>query len=151
MPEPKNWVLIKIRADQTLKSEVKEHKHFKTIVFLSRRFKESIINSLAYAFISSPLIELPVKMAIRKGEAELEKSIIDVLKRRFTEDITMEIFRRGGLGSTKKGYLVPYYKNKPYWIFDEADARRYDIEGNNKAIVDIKMMFINMIMSKPNN
>ncbi len=38
--------------------------------------------------------------------------------------------------------LVPYYKNKPYWIFDLADAKRYDKDSNVQAIIDIRPMFI---------
>ncbi len=98
MPEPENWILIRVKANQILKFPKEKQKHLKTAIFLANRFKDSIMNSLLYAFISAPLIELPVKMAIKKGEEDLERTFINVVKRRYAEDLVMETFHKGGLG-----------------------------------------------------
>ena len=105
MPQPEDWILIELKANQQLRYTTKQ-RHFKTAGFLRIRFKELLVKSLTYAFISGPLVELPVKIAInRKDRDVLKASIINVIKRRFAESLIIEIFTKGGLGVTQNRLL----------------------------------------------
>ncbi|MHA1377070.1 MAG: hypothetical protein ACTSRG_01695 [Candidatus Helarchaeota archaeon] len=149
MPNPKNWILAKIKSNQELKYPQKKISHFKTVGYLSQKFKDALINAITEAFISGPLIEFGLKLAAKKGDDTLKNSFTDVVKRRFIDDMILYIFQKGGLGYNKTGYLEPYDKNLPYWIEGEADAKRFDREGNLLGTMNIRNNYIKYETKEP--
>ena len=112
MPKPENWILVKVHANQKLDIPKTKIPHHKTCGFLSRRLKNLLMDSFAYAFISS-ITEPYFKVAIGKSDEAFEKRVLNVIKRTFLKELVLEVFRKGGLGYGRKGYLEPYPYSKP--------------------------------------
>ncbi|MHA1384770.1 MAG: hypothetical protein ACTSR3_13540 [Candidatus Helarchaeota archaeon] len=110
MPNPKNWILAKIKSNQELKYPTEKIPHFKTVGYLSYKFKDALRNAITLAFITAPITEFGIKMAVRRGDEALRTSFTDIVKRKFIDDMVLYIFQKGGLGYTKKGYLEPFPK-----------------------------------------
>ncbi|MHA1299125.1 MAG: hypothetical protein ACTSO9_06820 [Candidatus Helarchaeota archaeon] len=88
-------------------------------------------------------------MAVRRGDEALRTSFTDIVKRKFIDDMVLYIFQKGGLGYTKKGYLEPFSKDSPYWIENEANAKRFDAQGNLLATLNIRNNYIKYTTKKP--
>ncbi|MFX1451406.1 MAG: hypothetical protein ACFFCM_11215, partial [Promethearchaeota archaeon] len=71
MPNPENWILVKVQANQKLDIPKTKIPHHKTCGFLLGRLKNLLMDSFAYAFIS--VINEPYfKTAISKSDEAFE-------------------------------------------------------------------------------